>query len=214
MPLLALILFLFALIPQSLRADDNEKRMRDLLTETGSFPEAVLRPPDPVEAKLSLSERLTRLWHRMLGFRVTYATARGKACQANQRVIAGAVEMYNMDKGPMMKNIRHSDVTTSAGVLVSGHYLKNAIQPPEVDCEYRSHGDLTGNGLVYCVRHGTTPELYQAIMKISGLKTPADAQAENLNFAIAGLAILMLVSLVVLLTMFFKRRKPVEKTEG
>jgi len=207
MPWLAVIMLLLALSPQPLRANDVEKQMRELLAEAGPFPEAVTRPRDPVRTKLSIYERLNRIWHNFMGFRITYATARGKACHANQRVIAGAVEMYNMDNATMMKTLRNAD-TAASGALVSGLYLKSPIHPPESDCEYLSFGDLTKNGIIYCRRHGTIEAYYDAIVKITGIRSPADARAESLQIAFVGLAGLILASLVVLLILFFSRRQP------
>ncbi len=213
MPLLAAILFMLAVAPNSLSADDTEKRMRELLADAGPFPDAVIRPPS-TKSGSDIYERFDDSWHRFLVSGLTLAISREKACFSTQRLIASAVEMYNMDNVTLIKTLQHDDVALESGPMIRGRYLKTTVNPPEFDCEYLSFGDLAKNGMIYCARHGTTPELYQAIMKVSGLKSPADAQAENLNFAIAGLAILILVSLVVLLTMFFKRRKPVEKTEG
>ncbi len=212
MQLLALTLLLLTLSPRPLQADDIEKQMRELLADAGPFPEAITRPRDPVRNELSVYERLNRIWHRLLGFRVTYATARGKACHANQRVIAGAVEMHNMDNATMMTTLRHAD-TAAAGVLVSGLYLKSPIQPPESDCEYLSFGDLTKNGIVYCRRHGADEPYYKAVVKITGISSQADRQAVNLQIAFAGLVGLILVSLVVMLVLFFNRRQPSEPSE-
>ena len=76
------------------------------------------------------------------------ANAKHKACIANQRVLQGAVEMYNMDHSTMMTTL---DIDT----LVKEKYLRTAPAGPEPDCEYTSEGDLTSGGYVYCVRHGS-----------------------------------------------------------
>ena len=73
---------------------------------------------------------------------------RERACFSNQRVLQGALEMYNMDVSEMMTKL---DIDT----LVKGKYLKVSPQKPEIDCNYLSIGDLTGNGMIYCERHGT-----------------------------------------------------------
>ncbi len=206
--ILGMLLFASLMVSSPLHAEDIEKQMRDLLAESGRFPDEVLQPVDPVKDQLSLSDKLIRIWHRMLGFRVTYATARGKACHANQRVIIGAVEMYNMDKSPMKKTLRHEDATLDTGDLVTGRYLKMPIQLPDTDCRYKSLGDLTRNGIIYCTRHGCINEFYLAAMKVSGLKTPAETQSESLLFAGIGLSIVFLVSVAVLLAVFFSKHKP------
>ena len=73
--------------------------------------------------------------------------ARQKACFSNQRVIQGAVEMYNMDYPTPMEKL---DIP----LLVKDNYLKSAPVPPEPRCAYFSSGDLSKDGFVYCSFHG------------------------------------------------------------
>ena len=82
-------------------------------------------------------------------FKVARASARQKACFSNQRVLQGAVEMYNMDVSPenMMRKLELSH-------LVSGNYLKDYPSKPEPQCNYETSGDLTETGYVYCTFHG------------------------------------------------------------
>ena len=83
-------------------------------------------------------------------FKAAKASAREKACFSNQRVLMGAVEMYNMDHDTMMTTL---DIPT----LVKEKYLKSAPVGPEPECEYFSIGDLSGDGVVACKRHGGLP---------------------------------------------------------
>ena len=76
------------------------------------------------------------------------ANARHKACLANQRVLQGAVEMYNMDHSTMMTTL---DIDT----LVKERYLKTAPAGPEPECNYTTVGDLSADGYVSCVKHGS-----------------------------------------------------------
>lgn len=84
-------------------------------------------------------------------FKAARTSARQKACFANQRVLQGAVEMYNMDvpADNMMKKLEISQ-------LVSAHYLKDYPSMPEPQCNYEASGDLTKDGYVYCTFHGDT----------------------------------------------------------
>jgi len=84
-------------------------------------------------------------------FRKAREQARGKACYANQRVLLGAVEMYNMDHSVLMKS---ADIAA----LRSGGYLKASITPPERDCVYLTAGSLDADGCIYCKLHGATSE--------------------------------------------------------
>ncbi|MDD3148477.1 MAG: hypothetical protein PHD82_14385, partial [Candidatus Riflebacteria bacterium] len=87
-------------------------------------------------------------------FKIAREQARTKACFANQRVILGAVEMYNMDNQVMLTELKDAD-TRNGGLLVSKGYLKTGVISPEPDCSYHSIGDLSGTGLITCTRHGS-----------------------------------------------------------
>lgn len=77
------------------------------------------------------------------------ADARLKSCNSNLRVIQGAVEMYNMDINP---GLDHIDAE-SLEVLNKYGYLKK-VGKPEISCEYKSIGNISENGIVFCTYHG------------------------------------------------------------
>ena len=81
-------------------------------------------------------------------FKAARGSAREKACFSNQRVLTGAVEMYNMDHSTMMSTL---DIPT----LVKEGYLKAAPSKPEPDCDYFSKGDLATDGCIFCKKHGS-----------------------------------------------------------
>lgn len=72
-----------------------------------------------------------------------------KACFANQRVLAGATEMYNMDNKILIESF--SDETMSA--LVNEKYLRQPVICPEGG-QYESKGDLKDDGIIGCTLHG------------------------------------------------------------
>ena len=78
-------------------------------------------------------------------------TDRVKACFSNQRVILGAIEMYNMDSSTMMEELNSHNMQ----LLIDGKYLK--AEPTKYDnhCEYSSKGNLTEDGEIYCEYHGS-----------------------------------------------------------
>ncbi|HQG29851.1 MAG TPA: prepilin-type N-terminal cleavage/methylation domain-containing protein, partial [Candidatus Ozemobacteraceae bacterium] len=80
-------------------------------------------------------------------FRKAREQARDKACYANQRVLLGAVEMYNMDNKTLMTSL---DIP----LLTKGSYLKGGIGKPDSRCSYDSAGNLTSGGKIYCRFHG------------------------------------------------------------
>ena len=82
--------------------------------------------------------------------------SRMKSCFSNQRIIQGAVEMYNMDvKTEDMMHYLDQDP------LVQGHYLKKKlVNEPERSCFYLSRGDLLEDGFIYCDYHGEVSQQY------------------------------------------------------
>ncbi len=69
-----------------------------------------------------------------------------RRCFSNIRMISGAVEMYNMDVSEMM-------VSLDLDILTKNGYLrKKAIDG--LKCKFKTTGDLTKDGFVYCEYHG------------------------------------------------------------
>ncbi|MBI3038477.1 hypothetical protein HYY75_05415 [bacterium] len=93
-------------------------------------------------------------------FKKAREQARDKACYANQRVILGAVEMYNMDHSAMMDSIVDSDVRNAHSLLLAGGYLKNSISNPEAGCNYGG-SSLTTTGEIFCRIHGSVSGTYE-----------------------------------------------------
>ncbi len=92
-------------------------------------------------------------------FRKARQQARAKACYANQRVLMGAVEMYGMDNADFSK--LEFDLYTghlNIDELVRGKYLKSALVPATNECEYRFLGDPAGDGVSFCVVHGSVED--------------------------------------------------------
>lgn len=92
-------------------------------------------------------------------FRKSREQARSKACFANQRVLLGAIEMYNMDNVDMDIGHNMENGTFDMDRLVEGKYLRSHISKPTSQCDYRILGDITGDGFVLCVCHGTVEEI-------------------------------------------------------
>lgn len=88
-----------------------------------------------------------------LTFKKIHPSARDKACFSNQRVILGAIEMYNMDDsrplGPEAVGWAPEDVLK---LLVDGKYLKS-IPTYGNTCKYEFFNN-NGNIIPYCTYHG------------------------------------------------------------
>lgn len=213
-----LILFVFLLLliqEKVVWADVSiEEHMRKLVSEAGPVPDAIINPLQPLTNDIGAVEKLSRFWkEQIMGFRITYSTARGKACHANQRVLTGAVEMYNMDKGNTMTRLVPADAFDTASPLVTGMYLKSPINRPETKCEYMSYGDLTGPGILYCSQHGTIPDYRAALIKVTGVKPNSAGSEERLQIAFAGLLVFLSLSAIMLLLLLFKKRRPESQEE-
>lgn len=87
----------------------------------------------------------------MPNFRKARQQSRQKACEANQRVLLGAIEMYNMDHSEGIENISHDTID----ILLQKKYLRSPLMQPESDCAYGNAGSLLQNGEIFCVRHGS-----------------------------------------------------------
>lgn len=83
--------------------------------------------------------------------------ARKSSCFANQRVLLGAIEMYNMDNTTMKASLSPEDYGPG-GVLVMKGYLSSGLLLPEPGCAYSSVGDLTRGGSIKCAIHGGVAE--------------------------------------------------------
>ena len=89
-------------------------------------------------------------------FRKAREQAREKACYGNIRTLLGAIEMYNVDHSTMANSLSATDYAP-AGFLVSGHYLKSPVAPPETTCSYVGV-NVAGTGKISCANHGTFEE--------------------------------------------------------
>jgi len=79
--------------------------------------------------------------------------AQKSACFANQRVLLGAIEMYNMDNATMKTSLFPEDYGPG-GVLVMKGYLSAGLFLPTPGCSYSSVGDLSKGGSIKCAIHG------------------------------------------------------------
>ena len=80
------------------------------------------------------------------------SSMRQKACYSNIRVLAGAIEMYNMDHQDTFKELNEKTLNN----LYEEKYIKGDINLPTPRCNYRSEGIIkeNGAGFVYCDYHG------------------------------------------------------------
>ena len=87
-------------------------------------------------------------------FRAAKETAQRRACFANQKVLMGASEMYNLDHGTQLKTL---DAKT-LGELVSQGYLKPIPEDPGQGEGTSGHYSMQPDGSVKCSFHGGVNE--------------------------------------------------------
>ena len=75
---------------------------------------------------------------------------RYQECLSNQRVIMGAIEMYNLDNSTLLENLDEDKIK----MLVDKGYLKISPRGPETSCKYLFTNKYSENGDVYCEYHG------------------------------------------------------------
>ena len=88
-------------------------------------------------------------------------SARLKACFSNQRIIQGAIEMYNMDNTiPIETALPGEAFERCEELLIKDKYLKNYIELVDSDCSY-GFFDIVGSGTIFCKKHGSCELYYQ-----------------------------------------------------
>ena len=87
---------------------------------------------------------------------------RQKACFSNQRVLQGAIEMYNMDNNVMLETaLPGGDFGDIETLLIREKYMKDYLEPPEEKCSY-GFINITKDGSVFCKYHGTIDSSYES----------------------------------------------------
>ena len=84
-------------------------------------------------------------------FRRARERANQRACYANQKTIAGAIEMYNLDYNVSITEVTSSILKTQ---LKDNGYLQSVPQDPGWGPSSQSHYNLDSNGDINCTKHG------------------------------------------------------------
>ena len=133
--------------------------------------------------------------------------ARPKACAANMRVLAGAIEMYNMDHSAPMRDVN----PTTLAELVKASYLKCPLTPPSPGCSYSGRNldkttDMTQE--IRCAEHGTVAELNVYFERLQ------HTQKMKQIIVVGTVAMALLIILGTIFWGSTSRRKPDEQTDG
>lgn len=79
-----------------------------------------------------------------------------RECFSNQRIIAGSVQMFNLEHLPRIRRINDRMLNQESTPLIP-EYLKHPFPKAEKECCFASLGDITSaSGLfIYCAYHGS-----------------------------------------------------------
>jgi hypothetical protein len=170
-----------------------------MITKYGPVPQAILEPPAEEAEAREKSSLITRIFGGNRSHRIQ---ARSRACFANQRVCLGAIEMYNMDHSTMYNELYHPDVSDASGMFITEKYLKSPLHQVEPGCYYRSYGDLTDDGIIYCDYHGCVIEDRDGLRAAAGytpkVKTSKGDSDNAMIFVIVFLGVMAVGVMVVL----------------
>ncbi len=139
---------------------------------------------------------------------------RERACFSNQRLLQGAVELYNMDVETQMRELNDK----AQEILLEGKYIKGKepLVCPETSGrgQYLSIGDITENGFIFCTNHGNTKGIkvepnmtYQEFVNREKQKMIDEKRKELFTQVGIGGGILGLISFIFVLTPQSKKKK-------
>ena len=92
----------------------------------------------------------------LLAYSASREAARQKACFSNQRVLMGAIEMYEMDHTELIDTAPPGgDFEDLENRLIKEKYLKAHLEGPEEECSYGFIRFNENEYDVFCKNHGT-----------------------------------------------------------
>ena len=81
-----------------------------------------------------------------------------KSCFSNIRLLNGATEMYNMDNSAKINELNNSTIK----ILIDNKYLKKKLYCFDLpENEYKSKGDISKDGFIFCELHGNLDQSYK-----------------------------------------------------
>lgn len=91
-------------------------------------------------------------------------------CQSTQRVIAGAIEMYNMDHDEPLVTLEDKMIREPGQLIPK--YIGEPVAPDN-GCSYSSKGDLLKDGFVFCSIHGAEAQTNREAQVFEDFKNAA-----------------------------------------
>jgi hypothetical protein len=197
-----ILLGLFFCLGLTAAGISDTRYWKGIVEKHGPIPEAILEPEMSFEREYRELYPLSEQILTMLGLR--RRARKGsiiKNCFSNQRVILGAIEMYNMDTNTMYYTLNPSDLADASSPLIKGGYLRSPIINADAKCVMRSYGNLAEEGVIYCEYHGATSDIQDELRALVGYKSKASSR-ERIGLLII-LIVVMCSAMLLLVFRFF-----------
>lgn len=175
----------------------------EMVKKYGPVPSAILEPLERSDIISLYSIYLT--FREKLGTAKVDSQHRDKACFAVQRVLKGAIDLFNQEHAlpeQQICKIDHETVVGTDSPLYTGKYLKNVLRMADAKCRLSHYGDLAKDGIIYCGYHGTEPGVAKELRAVSGYTFVSDIWLHKELFIAGG----TLIALFLLLLYHFRTR--------
>lgn len=181
----------------------NQFDRAEMVKKYGPVPSAILEPLERSDI-ISLSSIYLTLREK-LGTAKVDSQHRDKTCFAVQRVLKGAIDLFNQEHASpeqQLCKIDHEAVADTGSPLYTEKYLKSVLRMADVKCRLYNYGDLAKDGIIYCGYHGTEPAVAKELRAVSGYTFVSDIWLHKELFIAGG----TLLALFLLLLYHFRTR--------
>ncbi len=197
------LFFLLCIVTGSVASSANPASRAEMIKKYGPVPSAILEPSE----RSDITSFYSICWTVMekLGRAKVHHQYRDKTCFACQRVLKGAIDLYNQEHaspGQQIGKIDHKDVVDADNSLYTQKYLKSVPLMADSKCRMHSYGDLATDGIIYCEYHGTDPMVAKELRALSGYTLASEIQLRRQILIVVGI----LLAVFLMLFSYFRAR--------
>lgn len=168
-----------------------------MIKKYGPVPKEILEPPLGEEEEMRQNDSVVKQILRKVDFlRITRPTHVAHYCISTQNNVMHAIECYNSDNSVLYKELNPSDLVDPESPLLKGKYLRSKIVNVDAKCVFRSYGDLSELGIIYCEYHGIR-NAYQNEARAASGYTPKTVIQRHPELLVIWLLMLGLSSLLL-----------------
>lgn len=171
------LLFLLFIMTGCIAFSASPASRADMIHKYGPVPSAILEPLESSD-KTTLYSIYLRIREKFWQAKVDHQS-RDKTCFANQRVLKGAIDLFNLDHvspEQQLCKIDHENVVNADNSLYTQKYLKNILLMADLKCRMCNYGDLSKDGIIYCEYHGTDPKVAKELRSLSDYTLASELQ--------------------------------------